>query len=148
MRVISYCLLALVFLFSGCFSSDKKSTGIAGNATSKMDSSQFTTIEWIDSANRDFGKIAEGKKLDVTFRFKNTGSKPLIIERVQPSCGCTVAEQPTEPILPGQEGLIKASFNSEGHVGVNNKRLYVYANTKTTQNHELNFVVRVEKKKW
>ncbi|HEX4851256.1 MAG TPA: DUF1573 domain-containing protein, partial [Puia sp.] len=94
MRVIQFWLLALIILASGCFSSDKKPAGQTATKVAKMDSSQFTTIEWLDSANRDYGKIAEGKKLDVTYRFKNSGNKPLIIERVQPSCGCTVAEQP------------------------------------------------------
>jgi hypothetical protein len=59
-----------------------------------------------------------------------------------------VADQPDEPVLPGKEGVIKASFNSEGRVGVNNKTLYVSANTKNGQNNELRFSVVVEKKKW
>jgi hypothetical protein len=72
----------------------------------------------------------------------------LIIEKVQPSCGCTVAEQPEEPIGPGKEGVIKASFNSEGRIGPNHKTLYVFANTKGNRSHELHFEVEVEKKKW
>jgi len=59
-----------------------------------------------------------------------------------------VAEQPEAPISPGKEGVIKASFNSEGRVGPNHKTLYVYANTKGSRSHELRFEVEVEKKKW
>jgi hypothetical protein len=66
---------------------------------------------------------------------------------VTPSCGCTVAEQPTEPVLAGNMGTIKAVFDSERHVGINHKTLQVVANTKGTTNHELKFVVEVEKKK-
>jgi len=77
----------------------------------------------------------------------NSGTRPLIIERVQPSCGCTVAEQPEAPILPGKEGEIKASFNSEGRVGINHKKLYVYANTRGSQSNEVNFSVVVNKRK-
>jgi len=145
MRFLVICLL--IFVFAGCSSTDKKTTTIATAMKPVTDSTKFTTIEWVDSMSRNFGKIAEGKKLDVSFRFKNTGNKPLVIEDVRPSCGCTVAEQPTEPVLPGQEGLIKASFNSEGRVGVNHKTLYVKANTKNTQTHQLRFDVEVEKKK-
>ncbi len=112
------------------------------------DSSQFTTLTWLDSTNRDYGTIPEGRKLEVAYRFINSGTKPLIIQRVQSSCGCTVAEQPEEPVLPGKEGVIKASFNSEGRVGVNNKTIYVLANTKGNQNNEVRFNVVVEKKKW
>lgn len=141
-------LVMIVFAFAGCTGNDKKAGPTTGLANTAMDSTKFTSIEWLDSANKNFGKIAEGKKLDVTFRFKNIGDKPLIIQKVQPSCGCTIAEQPNEPVLPGNEGMIKASFNSEGRAGVNHKTLYVYANTKGTQTHELRFEVEVEKKKW
>ncbi|MFI5157198.1 MAG: DUF1573 domain-containing protein [Chitinophagales bacterium] len=92
-------------LLSACSNHDKK-TGPLTNAAmvaGPIDSSKMTTIEWMDPMNRDFGKIAEGQKLEVAFRFKNAGDQPLIIEKVQPSCGCTVAEQPSEPIAPGKE---------------------------------------------
>ncbi len=138
----------LVFVLAGCGSSERKDLNAENIKKATTDSSQFTTMEWIDSASKNFGKIAEGRKLDVSFRFKNTGDKPLVIQNVRPSCGCTVAEQPNEPILPGKQGVIKASFNSEGRLGSNHKTLYVTANTKNKQTHELHFEVEVEKKKW
>jgi len=58
-----------------------------------------------------------------------------------------VAEQPQEAIAPGKEGVIRATFNSEGRVGVNNKSLYITANTKNSQNNEVRFSVIVNKKK-
>jgi hypothetical protein len=142
MRYITVVLLAAI-LMAGCQGNDKKETALAADAP--RDSTQLTTVVWLDSA-KDFGKIQEGQKLEVAFRFRNTGTRPLVIERVQPSCGCTVAEQPKEPIAPGQEGQIKASFNSEGRVGTNHKTLYVYANMKEARTHPLEFVVQVEKK--
>ena len=146
-------LVLSTLLFTSCNSLDKKTRVTPLNpdlasANMNLDSGKLTTIQWLDSTNKNFGKIAEGQKLEVSFHFKNTGDKPLVIQRVQPSCGCTIAEQPTEPVLPGQEGVIKAAFNSENHVGVNHKSLYVIANTKSTQSHELHFEVVVEKKKW
>ena len=143
------CALGLV----ACQGGSKKGVGgpisnLSALAPAAGDTATFTTIEWLDSASRHFGKIAEGQKLDVSFRFRNTGTRPLVIQKVQPSCGCTVAEQPTEPVAPGAQGAIRASFNSEGRVGSNHKTLYVYANTKGTTSHELQFDVEVEKKKW
>ncbi|WP_431215578.1 DUF1573 domain-containing protein [Puia sp. P3] len=64
---------------------------------------------------------------------------------MRPSCGCTVAEQPREPIAPGGEGQIRAVFNSEGRTGINHKTLFVTANTKDKQEFSLQFVVQVEK---
>ena len=142
MRYITVVLLA-VTLMAGCPGNEKEET--ASGTDAPRDSAQLTTVAWLDSA-KDFGKIQEGQKLEVAFRFRNTGNKPLVIERVQPSCGCTVAEQPKEPIPPGEEGQIKASFNSEGRVGTNHKTLYVYANMKDARTHPLEFIVQVEKK--
>jgi hypothetical protein len=84
--------------------------------------------------------------VEVAFRFKNTGDKPLVIERVQPGCGCTVAETPKEPIAPGEEGVIKGAFDSNGRVGMQHKSIYVETNTKEKKNHELVFELEVVKK--
>ena len=131
-----------------CGQIDAKSKGASASMQIPKDTSMFTTITWLDSTNRNYGNIPEGKKLEVAYRFLNSGNKPLIIARVQPSCGCTVAEQPEEPIQPGKEGVIKASFNSEGRTGINNKTIFVVANTRGSQSNELRFSVLVQKKKW
>jgi hypothetical protein len=138
-------LLAFVFAASiiSCDYADK--TPKAATAGQEpLDSTRFTTIQWIDSV-KNYGKITEGQKLDVSFRFKNTGDKPLVILSVRPSCGCTAAEPPKEPIAPGAEGTITASFNSQGREGLNKKDIYVEANTKGTQNHTVHFDVEVVK---
>jgi Protein of unknown function (DUF1573) len=142
---VLYLLLTVVFF--SCGTGDVKKTSAKSMEIPK-DSSLFTNITWLDSTSRNYGSIAEGRTLEVAYRFLNSGNKPLIISRVQPSCGCTVAEQPEEPILPGKEGVIKASFNSEGRIGVNHKKIYVMANTRGTQSNEVEFSVLVEKKKW
>lgn len=147
MRAVVFILFAGSFLFS-CRENDSKKNNGSTSMQIPKDSSLFTKITWLDSTNRDFGTIPEGQKLEVAYRFLNAGNKPLIIARVQPSCGCTVAEQPEEPVLPGKEGVIKASFNSEGRVGINHKIIYVYANTKGTESNEVHFSVLVQKKKW
>jgi hypothetical protein len=146
MRLVIFFLFAAIII--SCHNNDKKAVQSPVNEAALKDSANYTSIQWLDSLNKNFGKISEGQKLEVAYSFKNTGTKPLVITRVQPSCGCTIAEQPTEPVAPGALGTIKASFNSEGRTGVNHKTLFVYANTKGTQSHELHFEVEVEKKKW
>src|ERR1700689_2759685 len=120
MRVL---FLSFIIAVTGisCKNSDKSAVS---NDTALKDSANYTTIQWLDSTNKDFGTIASGQKLEMSFRFKNSGDKPLVITRVQPSCGCTVAEQPTEPVAPGNEGTIKAVFDSEHNEGVNQKTIF------------------------
>ncbi len=146
MRAIALVLFVVLFSQS-CRQNDVKAHGTASMQLPK-DSSQYTNLTWLDSTVRDFGTISEGQKLEVAYRFLNSGDKPLIVARVQPSCGCTVAEQPDEPILPGKEGVIKATFNSEGRIGINHKKIYVIANTRGVQSNEVEFSVQVQKKKW
>ncbi|MEJ0101643.1 MAG: DUF1573 domain-containing protein [Bacteroidota bacterium] len=116
------------------------------NALALQDSANFTSIQWLDSVHRDLGKVTEGEQVEVSFRFKNTGAKPLIITSVKASCGCTIPETPKEPFAPGAEGFIKAKFNSTNRSGLNNKEVYVMANTAPTTLHQLEFTVQVDKK--
>lgn len=64
----------------------------------------------------DFGKIPQGKPVMHNFEVVNNGDKPLIIENVEASCGCTTPEWSTEPVAPGAKTIIKVGFNasSEG----------------------------------
>jgi hypothetical protein len=109
------------------------------------DTANFTSIQWIDSTFQDLGNVKEGPEVDISFKFKNTGNKSLIIENVTASCGCTVVEKPQQPFQPGETGSIKAKFTTDGHVGTNNKSIYVIANTKGSTSQELRFRIIVEK---
>ena len=101
----------------------------------------ITNITWLDSA-KNVGKIMEGEKVEIAFRFVNSGDKPLVIQGVNVSCGCTVAEKPGELFAPGKEGVIKAVFDSKDRVGSNHKTVTVYANTEKPM-HPLTFDVEV-----
>ena len=110
------------------------------------DTSNFTTIQWIDSMDKNMGKVTEGEQVLVTYKFKNTGTKPLIITSVSASCGCTIPETPREPIAPGAESEIKAKFNSASRTGQNHKQVYVTANTSPEKSMKLGFTVEVAPK--
>jgi hypothetical protein len=112
-------------VFASCGSND---SSVEIDAARDAGSKQLTTVQWIDSV-RDFGRIIEGQKLAISFRFKNTGDKPLVIESVQPACGCTVADYPKQPLKPGEEGEITGEFNSEGREGQQHKEITVTTNT-------------------
>ncbi|MCL6523432.1 MAG: DUF1573 domain-containing protein [Thermoflavifilum sp.] len=60
----------------------------------------------------DFGTTKLNHPVSVTFVFKNVGNTPLLIENVRPSCGCTTPSYTQEPVLPGKEGKIVATYNA------------------------------------
>ncbi|MBK6384288.1 MAG: DUF1573 domain-containing protein [Chitinophagaceae bacterium] len=97
------------------------------NPAPVADPSTYTTIQWLDSTYLDLGKQKEGKEIEISFRFKNTGTKNLVIETVTAQCGCTIPEKPEQPFAPGEEGVIKAKFNGSGH-DETRKQVYVKAN--------------------
>ena len=116
----------------------------ANLVNASTDTANFTSIQWLDSVHQELGKVKEGSVVEVSWRFKNTGSKPLIISNVNPGCGCTVADKPEEPIAPGGESIIKAKFDSKDRAGAQRKDVYVNANTGNDQ-HILSFAVDVTK---
>lgn len=112
-------------------------------ATARVDSASLTTIEWLDSTSLSLGKVSEGKVVEVTYRFRNSGKKPLVFENVSASCGCTVPEKPEKPYAPGEEGVIKAKFDSKGRPhGEAHKMVYVDANT-SPKSTQLSFRVEI-----
>lgn len=115
-------------------------------ATQAAAAGALTTIEWREP-KKDLGRITEGQKLQINFELKNTGSSPLVLQSVVPGCGCTVAEFPREPIAPGKDAVITASFDSQGREGQQHKEITVTANTKESSQHTLSFNVMVVKGK-
>ena len=81
-----------------------------------------------EESKYDFGSVAQGGMVDHTFKFKNTGTQPLIISNIVASCGCTTPEYTKDPVLPGKTGSIAAHFNSAGKMGMQNKVLTIESN--------------------
>ena len=82
-----------------------------------------------ETTDHDFGTINEGDIVEYTYKFKNTGDAPLIIQGAQGSCGCTVPNWTKEPIPPGGSGVVTAKFDSHGKQNVQNKTVTVTSNT-------------------
>ncbi len=78
----------------------------------------------------DYGKIALGSDGKRVFEFTNIGKAPLIISRVQASCGCTVPKKPEKPIMPGEKGQIEVSYDTKKPGGFS-KAITIFSNAKT-----------------
>ena len=128
---------------SACKEMDKKVAPVEQMTKDEIqkavtDTTNFTTITWLDSTTQSLGKLKKRKEIEITWRFKNTGDKNLIIENVTAECGCTIPEKPEQPFAPGQEGVIKAKYNGSGS-GMITKKVHVLANTKNIKDHTLTF---------
>lgn len=86
-----------------------------------------------DNPTFDFGTVAEGKEVEHTFTFTNTGKVNLLISNAKSTCGCTVPKWPEYPIAPGQSDKIKVVFKTEGKKDYQSKPVTIVANTYPNQ---------------
>lgn len=77
----------------------------------------------------DFGTIKQGKVVEHTFTFTNTGKTPLVIESASASCGCTAPDWTKAPVAPGEKGEVKVRFDSTGKFGQQSPTVTIRANT-------------------
>jgi hypothetical protein len=98
-------------------------------ATRKEELAKLTTLSF-NEMEHDYGTVKQESENVTYFIVTNTGKKPLIIEKVEASCGCTTPEKPEAPILPGKSDKIKVVFKPKpGQTGEQHKTVTVTANT-------------------
>ena len=75
----------------------------------------------------DFGTIPEtGGPVVHVFRFTNSGTKPVVVERVGVTCGCMKPTFSQAPVLPGGSGEIGIAYDPADRPGAFDKAVYVY----------------------
>jgi len=118
--------IAVFAVFSGSVVAQQVPATTLGKSEVKTDVAVFA---W-DNTTHDFGKIKQGTPVTHEFKFTNTGKTALVITNVQASCGCTTPAWTKEPVMPGGQGFIKATFNAASPGGFN-KTITVTANIET-----------------
>jgi hypothetical protein len=83
------------------------------------------------------------KTVTARYRFTNTGPSPVTIIDVHPSCGCTTTTLAKKTYAPGESGEIEAKFNFAGHVGHQEKWIYVTTNEAGGEPTVLSLVVDI-----
>jgi hypothetical protein len=101
-------------------------------ANGTPDQSKLPKFEF-EKTEYNFGEIMQGQQVTHEFKFKNTGGSDLVITNAVGSCGCTVPEFPKDPVKPGNSGIIKVTFNSDGKQDEQNKTVTLTANTQPTE---------------
>ena len=75
----------------------------------------------------DYGDVPYNGNGECEFRFTNTGTEPLLVQKPKSSCGCTIPSWPKEPILPGESDVIKVTYRTN-RAGNINKTVTVTSN--------------------
>ena len=66
-----------------------------------------------DKMEHQFGEIPQNIPATAEFLLTNNSDQPMIITKVKGSCGCTATYHDKEPIAPGTQTTIKATYNAK-----------------------------------
>lgn len=95
--------------------------------------------------SHDFGRVEQGAVIEYSFKFTNEADKPLMIEKVQPSCGCTGASTDGKnEYCEGESGEIRVTFNTQGRQGHQEKHITVMTNDTENPRKDLKFMCDIE----
>ena len=84
------------------------------------------TLEWDE---RDFGTIWDFESVTTSFPFTNTGSKTLVLSRLQAGCGCTTPIADKTILQPGESGTITVTFDPKGKEKKQDKKVTIFSNS-------------------
>ncbi|MDR3668047.1 MAG: DUF1573 domain-containing protein [Ignavibacteriaceae bacterium] len=113
-----------------------KLTGNVVNAVDMKESLSSPQLSFAE-AQHDFGKVNEGKVVNYTFKFRNSGKGVLEINNVSTSCSCTNAQISSKVIKPGEEGTLRVDLDTKGHEGEMNRNITIKSNDPKEPNKTL-----------
>ena len=133
--MLYYKYLVLIFVLFTLSSCDRFSNKV-------KEAAPITTME-IEDPIRHYYPVVRGGKLNVSYKFKNTGEHPLVIRDVQASCGCITTNRFERPISPGKFGYIEFEYDSTKNIGYVEHYVLIVANVADTYTNEVRFATNV-----
>ena len=101
---------------------------IKGNVVlSDAESLTYPVIKF-NQTQHDFGKVKEGKVVEHTFKFENSGNSTLKIKDIKTSCGCTAALVSSEVLKPGEQGTLKVELDTSNRKGKMSRTITIKSN--------------------
>ena len=89
--------------------------------------SSYPVINFFE-VEHDFGKVTQGKVVEYTFNFENSGDAQLKINDIKTSCGCTAALVSSKILQPGDKGTLKVELDTAHRKGKMSRTVSVSSN--------------------
>lgn len=112
MKYLIITILLSFILFQQSYSQDKKKQ--KAEIMFEIDMHNFKKIKYNSDSYFDF-------------KFKNIGKSALSINKIETTCGCTIAEKPKAPIAKKTKSYIRIRYDSK-KIGKFSKTITVYSN--------------------
>lgn len=81
-----------------------------------------------EEKEKSYGKAVVGDTVTMTYTLVNHGKTPLIIRKIQPSCGCTSSTADKMEIPAGDSAIITVNFATAGRSGEDSKVITIITN--------------------
>lgn len=147
MKKYAMILVAAMAIFASCGNKTRKPEVAA--VTDKTTGHEFV-MELSDSLIRyrradtlDFGRVQEGQVVVRDFKVRNAGDRPMVITRMDVSCGCIEAKFQKEPLKPGESGDVSIKLDTRGLGGWVYKTIFVNTSVTSLQ-HMLIVIAEIE----
>ena len=105
--------------------------------------SAFGQLTWA-TTEQMFNSKPQDKEVVAKYKFTNNGTKPIKIQNVRTSCGCTTAALSKTEYAPGESGEIEAKFTFSGRAGKQEKAIMVATSANPEQPTILKLNVYIE----
>lgn len=92
---------------------------------------QALTTAKLNVSDVNLGTILKTEKHEQEVKITNTGTKPLVIQDVNTSCGCIAVEFSNEPIAVGGETVVRLIYNADKN-GYFRKTIDIHCNVATS----------------
>ena len=111
------------------------------SSCNKVGENAVTSMK-IEDPVRHYSPIMQGVKQNISVKITNTGSEPLLLKNVMPSCGCTIAKFPEHAIAPGNDASVELEYDSSKNTGYTAIYTTITANV-TEKAHTVFFDINV-----
>ncbi|MFT0458166.1 DUF1573 domain-containing protein [Bacteroides thetaiotaomicron] len=122
-----FIILIFVIILCGC---DNSQMASSSSTPLKSNMNEEEPVFSFSNEVIDLGTIDKKKNEFVTtsFQFANMGTKPLVIKKVDVSCGCVKVDYDKSPIVKGQKSEIKVTLDVRKLNGYFHKKIYIISN--------------------
>jgi len=100
-------------------------------------------LEIVGGTTKNWGKVSpKDSPLKASIVIKNTGTDPLMISKLKPSCGCTTAPLKKSELKPGESTDVEVTFNVSSNTGPVKKTITIETND--PKNAHINYMLEAE----
>ncbi len=128
-------VLFCIFVMQGCSCSgnDKQPMNVfVATLDEAIQTTEITDGAYLQFDGRKYDFVTVKRKkmpsMTINFPFTNTGNAPLVILKVDVSCGCLTPAFSRQPVMPGGKGSVRITIDVRSQRGDFNKIVFIKSN--------------------